>query len=284
MEDPVPSLSVPCVLGGTPTEQQRLIVQATELEVSARSLLDRISIEPGARVADVGCGPIGILNLLSERVGPEGAVMGVEREPRFVEMARTEVSQRGLLNVEVIDADALKTGLEKNSCDVVHERLVLINLPTATQSAILAEMFSLLRPGGTIVLQEYDASSYACYPDHPSWNALLGIFNDTFHAAGGNEYIGRSLASRLRSAGAEKVEIRVHAGCPKVGEYQRTHLLSLIGSMRDRVLAAGHIGEVELRAHMDALSNHLSDPATTVIDKLMVQAWGQKPSSRAEAE
>jgi hypothetical protein len=66
------------------------------------------------------------MNLLSERVGPDGAVVGVEREPRFVDMARTQLSERGLRNVSVANADALKTGLEKNSYDIVHERLVLI--------------------------------------------------------------------------------------------------------------------------------------------------------------
>ena len=110
---------------------------------------------------------------------------------------------------------------------------------------------------------------------------LLGIFNDTFHAAGGNEFLGRSLAALLRHAGAVNVEIRAHVGLPKVGEYQRTHLLSLIESMRDPVLASGRIGEAQLRAHMAALSDHLSDPATTLIDKLIVQAWGQKPSEKA---
>ena len=124
---------------------------------------------------------------------------------------------------------------------------------------------------------QYDASSYACYPEHPSWNVLLGIFNDTFHAAGGNEFIGRSLANLLRAAGAQNVEIEAHVGFPKVGEYQRTHLLSLIESMRDRVLASGRVGEAELRAHMAALSDHLCDPATTLTDKLIVQAWGHKP-------
>ena len=272
------SLSVPYVLGGTLTEQQRLIIQARALGAHTRSMLDLIAIKPGSRTVDVGCGPIGIMDLLSERVGSEGAVVGVEREPRFVDMARDELSQRGLRNVQVFNADALSTGLEKNSYELVHERLVLINLPPPTQHAILAEMFSLLRPGGTIALQEYDATSYVCYPDHPSWNALLGIFNDTFHAAGGNEFIGRSLAGLLRSAGAENVQIKAHVGFPKVGEYQRTHLLSLIELMRDRVLACGRTGETELKAHMAALLDHLSDPATTLIDKMIVQAWGQKRS------
>jgi SAM-dependent methyltransferase len=275
---PMSSLSIPYVLGGTLTEQQRLIAQARAREAYARSMLDQIAIEPGDRALDVGCGPIGIMDLLSERVGSDGVVVGVEREPRFVEMAQAEVTQRGLRNVQVINADALRTGLEKNSFDVVHERLVLINVPPATQEAILAEMFSLVRPGGTIALQEYDAISYVCYPEHPSWKLLCGIFNDTFHAAGGNDFVGRSLAHLLRSAGVQNLEMRTHLELPKVGEYQRTHLLSLIEAMRAQILASERIGEAELREHMAALSEHLSDPTTTLIDKLVVQAWGRKPS------
>jgi SAM-dependent methyltransferase len=275
---PMSSLSIPYVLGGTLTEQQRLIAQARSREAYARSMLDQIAIEPGDRALDVGCGPIGIMDLLSERVGSGGVVVGVEREPRFVEMAQAEITQRGLRNVQVINADALRTGLEKNSFDVVHERLVLINVPPATQEAILAEMFSLVRPGGTIALQEYDAISYVCYPEHPSWKLLCGIFNDTFHAAGGNDFVGRSLAHLLRSAGVQNLEMRTHLELPKVGEYQRTHLLSLIEAMRAQILASERIGEAELREHMAALSEHLSDPTTTLIDKLVVQAWGRKPS------
>src|SRR5215472_5308434 len=116
------SLSGPYVLGGTLTEQQRLVAQAQGLEAHARWMLDRITITPGSRAVDIGCGPIGIMNLLSDRVGPDGAVVGVEREPRFVEMARTELSKRGLRNVNVINADALKTGFERGSYDIVHER------------------------------------------------------------------------------------------------------------------------------------------------------------------
>jgi SAM-dependent methyltransferase len=226
---------------------------------------------------DIGCGPIGIMDLLSERVGQGGKVIGVEREPRFVEMARTELATRGLRNVRVINADALWTTLDTNSYDLVHERLVLINLPAVTQAAILAGMMALLRPGGTIALQAYDSASYACYPPHPSWDVLLGIWNDAFHAAGGNEFVGRSLASLLRAAGAEHVEVAAHVGFPQVSEHQRTHLLSLIESMRDRVLASGRLPEAELRTHMVALSRHLVDPATTLIDKLLVQAWAKKP-------
>ena len=54
-------------------------------------------------------------------------------------------------------------------------------------------------------------------------------------------------------------------------------MLSLIESMSDLVLASGQLKETELHEHIAALSAHLADPETTLIDKLIVQAWGQKP-------
>src|SRR5262249_53552385 len=158
------SPTVPYVLGGTQTEQQRLTAQAEGLEEPARWMLDRIGLKPGLRVVDVGCGPIGIMNLLSERVGADGTVIGVEREPRFFDMARAEQRRLGLSNVKLVNADALKTGLDKNSYDFVHERLVLINIPLDAQQTVLKEMLSLLKPGGTIAIQEFDFVSFACDP------------------------------------------------------------------------------------------------------------------------
>lgn len=272
------SPSVPYVLGGTQTEQQRLIAQAQDLEGPTRWMLDRIDLKPGLRAVDIGCGPIGIMNLLSERVGAGGIVIGVEREPRFFDMARAEQRRRGLSNVELVNADALNTGLDKNSYDFVHERLVLINIPLVAQQAVLKEMLSLLKPGGTIAIQEFDFVSFACDPDHPSWNVLFNTWCDAFEAAGGgNLFIGRSLARLLRSAGAENVRVHAHANLPQVGEYQRTHILSLIESTHELMVGPGKLSATELRDHVAALAKHLADPKTTLIDRLVVQAWGTKP-------
>jgi hypothetical protein len=41
--------SDPYVLGGTQTEQQRLVAHAAEFEVQTRSALDQINIHSGAR-------------------------------------------------------------------------------------------------------------------------------------------------------------------------------------------------------------------------------------------
>ncbi len=89
------------VLGVSLHERQRLLTQAKNLEPEARWLMDQINMPPGQRVTDVGCGPIGVLDLRGERVGPDGKVIGLDLEPRFVSMAKQIVAQRGLTSVHI---------------------------------------------------------------------------------------------------------------------------------------------------------------------------------------
>jgi SAM-dependent methyltransferase len=262
-------------LGGTGTERDRLITQAEQYEPTANWLLDQLGIRPGWKALDVGCGPIGILNLLSERVGSSGSVVGLEREARFAEMARAEIANRGLGNVRIVQADGLATGLDRNSFDLVHERLVLINV--SAREAFLAEMLSLLRPGGVVALEDVDNVSWLCQPAHPSWDILLNAFHAVFHAGGGDGFIGRRLPVLLHAAGVTNIRTRVTVETPPIGDYRRTHLISLIDSVRDKIVAKGVLDAATLEGHRTALVEHLRDPATVVIDKLLVQCWGQKP-------
>jgi precorrin-6B methylase 2 len=60
-------------------------------------------------VVELGCGPRGCLDLLAERVGPEGTVVGIERSPDAVAFARQLVTELGFTNVEVGMGDARAT-------------------------------------------------------------------------------------------------------------------------------------------------------------------------------
>ena len=137
-------------------------------------------------------------------------------------------------------------------------------------------MISLLRLGGTIVLQDVDHISYTCVPLHPSWTALLDAFHATIHANGENAYIGRELAGYLRGADIKNIRVRIHVDTVNPGEYRRTHLLSLLEVLHDKVIGTGVLTEKQLSNHREALIAHLKNPETLLIDKLLVQAWGQK--------
>jgi SAM-dependent methyltransferase len=260
-------------LGGTQIERDRLVVQAEQYAPTANWLLDQIGIQPGWRTVDIGCGPIGILDLLSKRVGPTGSAIGLERESRFVEMARAEIQGRGLGNVTIVQADGLNTGLDKSSFDLAHERLVLINV--SAREAFVTEMLSLLRSGGTIAVEDVDNVSWLCQPAHPSWDILLNAFHTVFQAGGGDPFVGWRLPVLLRAAGVQNIQTNVTVATPPLGDYRRTHLISLIDSVHEKIIANGVLDESKLNEHRQALLRHLEDPST-VIDKLLVQCWGQK--------
>src|SRR5690348_8603627 len=88
--------SDPYFLGYRPTELTRLQQQAQQLAEEARWLFDQLDLPPGAQVIEIGCGPQGCLDLLAERVGPQGAVVGLERNAASVQLAQQFVAERHL--------------------------------------------------------------------------------------------------------------------------------------------------------------------------------------------
>jgi SAM-dependent methyltransferase len=264
------------IFGDTHVEQQRLVVQAESYERPARWLLDQVGIQLGWQAIDIGCGPLGILNLLSERVGSGGAVVGLEKEQRFAQMAQNEVVQRSLNNVTVLQADALADGLQKRSFDFAHERLVMVNI--SAPDTFLSRMIELVRPGGIVAVEEVDNASWLCHPPHPSWDKLLLTFHAAFRACGGDVFIGRRLPELLRTAGLENVQYKVHVDVAALGGYRRKHLLALLDSLSDKVMTLGLLTDDEFTRHKELLTLHLDCPNTIVIDKLLVQAWGRKPT------
>jgi SAM-dependent methyltransferase len=152
-------------LGADPDESARLTRQSDELRPEADALLARIGLRPGQAVADLGCGPRGILELLSGAVAPGGRVLGLDADPAHVAMAAAGASRSGLGNVEVIQGDARHTGLPSGSFDLVHARTLLVTIPEPAE--VLAEMARLARPGGWVASLEPDAECGICYPRCP---------------------------------------------------------------------------------------------------------------------
>jgi SAM-dependent methyltransferase len=115
------------LLGASTAETDRLRRQADELRPHTSALLDRCHLGPGSSAIDLGCGPLGILDLLSDRVGPRGQVTGLDADPNHVALARDLVRAHGLVNVRILQGDAHATSLPSSSFDVVHARTLLVN-------------------------------------------------------------------------------------------------------------------------------------------------------------
>lgn len=183
-------------LGSNPAERDRLRRQSAELRDHSALLLDRVGVAEGWRAIDLGCGPSGILDLLADRIGPAGRVVGLDLEPANVALARELAAERGLANVEVMQGDAHRTGLPSASYDLVHARTLLINIPDP--AAVVAEMVRLARPGGWVAVLEPDGGGSVCYPAHPAWDRLTQIFFSAQQLDGADTFIGRRLPELFR--------------------------------------------------------------------------------------
>jgi len=62
-------------LGASEGERARLQRQADELRPDSAALLEQVDLRPGQSAIDLGCGPRGVLDLLAERVSPNGRLV-----------------------------------------------------------------------------------------------------------------------------------------------------------------------------------------------------------------
>jgi len=262
------------LLGHSANEEERLRRQPHELAPDSRRLLDQLDIRPGDQAIDVGCGPQGILDLLSERVGPKGTVVGLERSESTVRLARKFVAERQLRNVEVLEADAKSTGLPRDSFDVVHARLVLVNVPEPQR--VVEEMIALARPGGAIASHEADWGAFLCNPPSRAWDRLLEVFLAYSRNNGIDLFVGRKTHQMFRAAGLTDIQVDpvIHVYPP--GNNRRNILCDFLENVKDRILAERLMTEAEFHERLTELKLHLHDTDTLVISHLFVQVWGRK--------
>lgn len=263
------------LLGRSRAEEERLRKQVQELAAEAEWLLDQVEVRPGARVIDLGCGPQGVLDLLSDRVGPRGTVVGLEQSLDFVGVARKFVADRQLANVEVVHGDAKATQLPRESFDVVFSRLVLVNVPEPQR--VVEEMVALVRPGGFVATHEADFLTHLCDPPSPAWDRLVEILQAFSEAKGIDLWVGRKTQRMLREAGLVDVRVNPVIHVYRHGHNRRTILLDFVQNIREAAVKEGFTSDSELTELLGELRRHLDDPGTLVVSHLFFQAWGRKP-------
>lgn len=264
-------------LGSDPAEAARLRRQSDELRSHSVALLDRVGVRRGGKAIDLGCGPSGILELLCDRVGPDGRVVGVDRDPALVALAHALVRERGLANVDIMEADARGTGLPASSFDLVHARTLLINVPDP--DSVVSEMTRLVRPGGWVVGMEPDGAGEVYHPPNPVMDRLHDIFASTYRQDGADPLIGRRVPELFRAAGLTDVGVEARAEVYPPGHSRRTIRLDLVRSMRTKIVERGIAGDQELHDLDRAAREYLEDPCTLVLPHLFFLTWGRKPAT-----
>jgi arsenite methyltransferase len=149
--------------------------EAVAVSIGCANPVALADLRPGDVVLDLGSGG-GIDVLLSaRRVGPTGRVYGLDMTDEMLELARANQTRAGADNVEFLRGHIEDVPLPDESVDVVLSNCV-INLST-DKTAVVAEMYRVLRPGGRLALADVVADvevDETLRTDLTAWADCLG--------------------------------------------------------------------------------------------------------------
>ena len=122
-------------------------------------------VRPGDKVADFGCGA-GFFSIpLGQRVGPTGRVYALDIRPEALEATRAKVKLFHLFNIEPTRADLERergSGLKNESIDKVLIANILFQ--AENKDMIVREAYRILRPGGTLMVIEWEDGKVTAGP------------------------------------------------------------------------------------------------------------------------
>lgn len=124
------------------------------LGTATSSVLRHAGLTQGMRVADIGCG-VGLVTLdLARAVGESGLVVGIDTDEGHLDHGRDLVARSAVRNVWFDNGSAIDTGLPRSSFELVFCRGALGRVDRPDDA--VAELVSLLAPGGTLVCEELE--------------------------------------------------------------------------------------------------------------------------------
>jgi ubiquinone/menaquinone biosynthesis C-methylase UbiE len=147
------------VLGTAETEHERLLRQAALLARHTERLFPEAGLGPRQRVLDIGSGMGDVALLAAQVVGPEGQIVGIDRDGTALAKARQRAEACGIRNVTFVETDLAQFRAE-NPFDAIVGRLVLQFVPQPIET--LRALAYVLQAGGVMIFQE------------SNWEALIG--------------------------------------------------------------------------------------------------------------
>ena len=221
----------------------------------------RLGVGKGWRCLEVGGGDGSFAEWLSARVGPSGIVVVVEADVRLSEWLTDP-------NVYVRQMDLASDALPLDECDFVHIGWALTE--TSERERVLARQRAALRPGGLLMIEEWDAFSVlatatGAYRD--GWQAFLSA-----QQAGGIDHErARELPARLTELGLVAVDATLDVPLFRGGSTEAELWSLTLEQARERVAGLGDTGTA-----IDGARAELTDEQRWFHGPATVTAWGRR--------
>lgn len=264
------------ILGSAAAEQERLRAQGDAVGPMTERLLLQAGVGKGMRVLDLGCGAGDVAILLARLVGPDGAVVGVDREAPMVERACERARELGLSQVSFVEGDFRRLGPGHGSFDAAVGRLVLMYQVDPVEA--VRAVASRVRPGGVIVFQEYDSTvPPTSLVPLPLQEQMRGWIWETLRHSGAEVHMGFKLHTVLVEAGLEAPQVRAEAIVQTPDTSYPS--VALVRILLPRMISYGVVAD-EAEVDVDTLEERLlaerRTANSTYVGMLVFGAWARR--------
>lgn len=249
-------------------ERERLHHLQQALDPLTFRRFDQLGVKPGWRCLEVGAGAGSVVQWLAQKVGPQGAVVATDIDPRLM-------NSEDAPNVEIRRHNILVDDLEQGHYDLVHARAVLMHLSDPAQA--VQKMAAAVGPGGWLFLEEFDQTSFGAVetasPVAQAFTQKMELLFQTLKAAHiMNMYIGRHLRGLLEQLGfttsGNEGITSINRGGDPVTQFQLMNL-QLAGPP---LIAAGVLTEEDV----ELLRKLFVDPAFYYVGSVFFGVWGRR--------
>ena len=251
---------------------ERLQVLARERWPDTAALFDRVGVQAGMRCVDLGCGGGEVTFELARLVAPSGTVTGIDMDEVKLELARNAATERGIDNV-AFKALNLNEWADESGYDLVYTRFVLQHLSRPVD--LLRRMWTAVRPGGAIAVEDADFDGWACDPPNNGFDFFVRTYAEAIHRRGGDHAVGRKLLRYFAEAEIPGPDLTLVQPVYTAEDPNQLARLTLESSS-EAVLSEGIASAEELHAAIESLSRFSTDPATFILGPRIFQLWSRR--------
>jgi ubiquinone/menaquinone biosynthesis C-methylase UbiE len=253
-------------------------------EHELQAIVNGLPLSPNMHVLDLACGDGFYTRRIAERLGPDGAITGVDINRAYLSEAGEEAScQSGRAEIDFVAASFDRLPFRDGAFDLVWCAQSLFTLPDPV--AAIRHMVRVVRHGGIIAVLENDTLHEVCLPwpvylELPLRAAELQFFLEESQNSS-KYYVGRRLPNVLAEAGLEPLGLTTHA-FDRQAPLDKAEKALLRGYLKTVMTRVSPHLELELLQELHQLvdpgspANMLEQPQFT-ITWLNVLALGRKP-------
>jgi ubiquinone/menaquinone biosynthesis C-methylase UbiE len=163
-------------------------------------------LQPGMRVADIGCGSGITTSFLHELVQPAGEIFGIDSSETRIHHA---MEQYGKTGIDFVCKNIHEPLHGLGTFDFIWVRF-LLEYHRSRCAEIVANLFAMLKPGGILCLIDLDYNCLSHFGLSPRLeNSINGIMDTLEKSFDFDPYAGRKLYSHLYDIGCTEIDVDI---------------------------------------------------------------------------